>query len=52
MPEDLEDKLIDFEMMLEGFVLSDETAPEEVKSRLLSYWDSMSNDINKRLGEK
>lgn len=49
MPEDLNDKLVDFEMMLEGFVNTDETNSEEAKTRLLSYWYAMSVEIEKCL---
>lgn len=52
MPEDLEDKITDFEMMLEGFVMTDETHEKDTKMRILCYWYSMSAEILKKLNVK
>lgn len=46
MSEDLEDKLIDFELMLEGFCV-DNAQPEVKKTRILEYWYSLSEEIKK-----
>jgi len=45
MPEDLEDKLIDFELMLEGFCV--DVQSEVKKTRILEYWYSLSEEIKK-----
>ena len=43
MPEDLEDKIIDFGLMLEGYCAD---LPEgKLKERLLSYWYSIAKEI-------
>lgn len=59
MPEDLEDKLDDFELMLEGFVSNLELAPTDRSSvRVLSYWYALKDEIkgavdgNKRTEKK
>lgn len=44
MPEDLEDKLEDFELMLEGFCTCVEDN-DRGKTRLLSYWYSLKDEI-------
>ena len=47
MPEDLKDKLDDFELMLEGFCADlDETRQ---KNRLLSYWYSLKGEMEKEI---
>ena len=51
MPEDLKDKMIDFELMLEG-VFACEVPQEEYKTRVLEYWYSMSNEIGEKLNEE
>ena len=51
MAEDLEDKLIDFELMLEG-VFSDEIPTEDRKRRVLEYWYSLSSEIGEKLHEE
>jgi len=47
MPEDLEDKLDDFELMLEGFCrMAAEGAPgTNYSSRLLAYYSDLSGEI-------
>lgn len=53
MPEDLEDKLIDFEMMLEGCMSEKESSLDErYKTRLLGYWYSLSSEIKEKLNGK
>ena len=53
MPEDLDDKLTDFEMMLEGCMTDKESnLDERYKTRLLSYWYSLSGEIRKKINEK
>ena len=49
MPEDLEDKLIDFELMLEGVLADDEVLLQERKTRILEYWYSLSSEIREKL---
>lgn len=49
MPEDLEDKLIDFELMLEGILADDEALSQERKTRILEYWYSLSSEIREKL---
>ena len=45
MPEDLEDKIIDFSLMLEGYCAD---MPEDnQKTRLLNYWYALSKEIIK-----
>ena len=46
MPEDLEDKLEDFELMLEGFC-ANVSIPEgdKGKTRLLAYWYCLKTEI-------
>ena len=47
MPEDLE---ADFEMMLEGCMTNKESnLDERYKTRLLSYWYSLSSEIREKL---
>lgn len=43
MPEDLEDKIIDFGLMLEGIV--SDRPEDKQKTRLLVYWYSLSSEI-------
>ena len=43
MPEDLEDKLTDFGMMLEGYCADREEDIE--KTRLLNYWYSLKSEV-------
>lgn len=43
MPEDLEDKIIDFGLMLEGYCL--DRPEDKQKTRLLVYWYSLSDEI-------
>jgi hypothetical protein len=52
MPEDLNDKLIDFELMLEGFC-ANVSIPEDDKgkTRLLSYWYSLKDEIEGNNGK-
>ena len=47
MPEDLEDKLADFELMLEGYCADREE--DKYKERLLSYWYSLSAEIKGKI---
>ena len=51
MPEDLEDKLDDFELMLEGFCrMAAEGAPgTNYSSRLLAYYSDLSGEIAEAL---
>lgn len=43
MPEDLEDKIIDFGLMLEGYCAD---LPEDnLKERVLNYWYSLAEEI-------
>ena len=51
MPEDLEDKMFDFDLMLEGYVkLGNEGSVNETyNNRLLNYWDELSSEIMKVL---
>lgn len=49
MPEDLEDKITDFELMLQGYCA--DMKEDGYKTRLLSYWYSLSGEI-KALMEK
>ena len=49
MPEDLEDKLIDFELMLEGILASSENIKEQMKTRCLEYWYSLSDEIKNKI---
>ena len=43
MPEDLEDRMTDFELMLEGYCADRE---EDIcKTRLLSYWYSLKSEV-------
>lgn len=48
MPEDLMDKLVDFELMLEG-ILNDEAVNETYRTRVLSYWYELAADVKKEL---
>ena len=50
MPEDLEDKLDDFELMLEGICSDDAIKDSRATVRLLSYWYSMKEEITKLEG--
>lgn len=50
MPEDLEDKLDDFELMLEGICSDDAIKDSRATVRLLSYWYSMKEEIAKLEG--
>ena len=43
MPEDLEDKIIDFGLMLEGYC--SDRPEDKQKTRLLVYWYSLSSEI-------
>ena len=54
MPEDLRDRLVDFDLMLEGFVKLawGGTVCESYNSRLLEYWDDLSTQLDKVLKEK
>ena len=55
MPEDLEDKMYDFDLMLEGYVkLANEgSIIETYNNRLINYWDELSSGIMKVLrGQK
>lgn len=53
MPEDVEDKLDDFELMLEGFALSLELNEDDrARTRLLSYWYSLKSDLKEKLNGK
>lgn len=45
MPENLEDKLDDFELMLKGFCSYAECVNEVFRTRLLSYWYSLKAEI-------
>lgn len=48
MPEDLEDKLDDFELMLEGFVSKCGVADDDRgATRLLCYWYALKSQIEK-----
>ena len=48
MPEDLEDKLDDFELMLEGFVSKCGVADDDRgATRLLCYWYVLKSQIEK-----
>lgn len=47
MPEDLEDKLEDFSLMLEG-ILCDECG--KAATRVLSYWYTLKEEIAKLEG--
>lgn len=46
MPEDLMDKLVDFELMLEG-ILNDEAINKTYSTRILNYWYDLVADIKK-----
>lgn len=52
MPEDLQDKLTDFELMLMG-VINDEDVKkvigETVENRLMAYWYALSGEIKEKL---
>lgn len=50
MPEDLMDKLVDFELMLEG-VLNDEVVNETYRTRILNYWYDLVADVKKECGK-
>ena len=53
MPEDLEDKIDDFELMLEGFALSLELDEDDIgRTRLLSYWYSLKSEIKEKVNVK
>lgn len=50
MPEDLEDKLIDFELMLEGCLNAESSGiNERYINRLIGYWYALSKDIKEKL---
>lgn len=48
MPEDLSDKLQDFELMLEGFAADMEE--DQAKTKLLSYWYTLRSELDKAVG--
>ena len=48
MPEDLSDKLQDFELMLEGFAADKEE--NQAKTRLLCYWYTLRDELDKAVG--
>ena len=48
MPEDLSDKLQDFELMLEGFAADKEE--NQAKARLLCYWYTLRDELDKAVG--
>lgn len=48
MPEDLSDKLQDFELMLEGFAA--DMKEDQAKTRLLSYWYTLRGELDKAVG--
>ena len=50
MPEDLEDKITDFGLMLEGYCA--DMKEDESKRRVLSYWYSLSSEVKDRLDGK
>lgn len=50
MPEDVQDKIEDFGLMLEGYCADDEETA--AKTRLLSYWYSLSTEILQTLDGK
>lgn len=50
MPEDTEDKIEDFGLMLEGYCADDEETA--AKKRLLCYWYSLSTEILQVLSGK
>ncbi len=55
MPEDLRDRIVDFDLMLEGYVkLANEGSVIQVyNDRLVNYWDELSSGIMKVLrGQK
>ena len=53
MPEDLIDRIVDFDLMLEGYVkLANEgSVSQAYNDRLVNYWDELSTDIDKALRE-
>ncbi len=48
MPEDVQDKLTDFELMLMG-VIGDGSIDECYGTRLMSYWYALSREIKEQL---
>ena len=52
MPEDLQDKLTDFELMLMG-VMNDEDVRKvlgvTVENRLMTYWYALSKELREKL---
>ena len=51
MPEDLEDKITDFGLMLEGVFAASEVPTENEKTRVLEYWYALSSEIKGNKGE-
>lgn len=54
MPEDIFDKIIDFQLMLEGYTAccKDGSCPGDKEStRLMSYWYKLSSEIEQKLND-
>lgn len=51
MPEDLDDKLTDFTLMLEGYC-ADRKDEDLEKTRLLAYWYALMTEMREKLNGK
>ena len=52
MPEDLQDKLTDFELMLMGVIYDEDVKKvlgETVENRLMAYWYALSRELREKL---